>query len=68
MTSTDRHAETPRPTPRRMPTARPVVVDLAIARLEESLATALPDDYDLLVDNLEQILDASRPGARGMRT
>ncbi len=51
----------------RYATSKDQLVDLAIVRLEESVSTALPTDYDLLVDNLEKILDASRAGAGGMR-
>jgi AcrR family transcriptional regulator/predicted DNA-binding transcriptional regulator AlpA len=51
----------------RYATSKDQLIDLAIARLEESIATALPDDYDLLVDNLERILDTSRAAAGGMR-
>jgi AcrR family transcriptional regulator len=51
----------------RYATSKDQLIDLAIARLEESVSTALPEDYDLLVDNLEQILEASRAGAGGMR-
>ena len=48
----------------RYATSKDQLVDLAIARLEQSVATALPDDYDLLVDNLREA-----PGrvARGRR-
>ncbi len=51
----------------RYATSKDQLVDLAIARLEESVSTALPDDFDGLFDNLERILDASRAGAGGMR-
>ena len=51
----------------RYATSKDQLVDLAIARLEESVGRALPDDYDLLFDNLETILEATRASAGGMR-
>jgi glutathione-regulated potassium-efflux system ancillary protein KefG len=51
----------------RYATSKDQLVDLAIARLEESVSTALPDDFDGLFNNLETILDATRAGAGGMR-
>jgi AcrR family transcriptional regulator len=51
----------------RYATSKDQLLDLAIARLEESVGGALPDDYDLLFDNLETILEATRASAGGMR-
>jgi AcrR family transcriptional regulator len=51
----------------RYATSKDQLVDLAIARLEESVGKALPDNYDLLFDNLEVLLEATRTTAGGMR-
>jgi glutathione-regulated potassium-efflux system ancillary protein KefG len=51
----------------RYATSKEQLVDLAIARLEESVNMALPDDYHLLSDNLETLLGATRAATGGMR-
>lgn len=51
----------------RYATSKDQLVDLAIARLEDSVGTALPVGYDALVDNLERLLGRARGTAGGMR-
>jgi AcrR family transcriptional regulator len=51
----------------RYATSKDQLVDLAIARLEESVGRALPEDYDLLFGNLEMLLEATHAAAGGMR-
>lgn len=51
----------------RYATSKEQLVDLAIARLETSVGTAVPEDYDQFVDTLEELLEASRVAAGGMR-
>jgi AcrR family transcriptional regulator len=51
----------------RYATSKDQLLDLAIARLEDSVGTALPEDFDLLFDNLERILAMTRAAAGGMR-
>jgi AcrR family transcriptional regulator len=51
----------------RYATSKETLVDLAIARLEESVATAVPEDYDTLLANLELIIARTRAAAGGMR-
>ena len=51
----------------RYATSKDQLVDLAIARLEESVGTAIPADYDVLVDNLETLLERTRAATGAMR-
>jgi glutathione-regulated potassium-efflux system ancillary protein KefG len=51
----------------RYATSKDQLVELAIARLEESVSTVLPDDYHLLFGNVERILEATRATTGGMR-
>jgi AcrR family transcriptional regulator len=51
----------------RYATSKDQLVDLAIARLEESVSTALPEDYDMLFGSLEMLLEATRATTGGMR-
>jgi len=43
------------------------LIDLAIARLEESMTTSLPKDFDALLSNADQLLELARRTAPGMR-
>jgi glutathione-regulated potassium-efflux system ancillary protein KefG len=43
------------------------LIDLAILRLEESMATSLPTDFDALLSSADQLLDLIRRAAPGMR-
>ena len=51
----------------RYATSKDQLVALAIAGLEESVRTTIPEDYDTLVDNLETALQATRAAAGGLR-
>lgn len=51
----------------RYATSKDQLVDLAIARLEDSVGTAIPVGYDALVENLERLLASARDTAGGMR-
>ena len=51
----------------RYATSKDQLIDLAIGRVEQSLRTILPQDYDLLVDNLPAILQATKASAGGVR-
>jgi glutathione-regulated potassium-efflux system ancillary protein KefG len=51
----------------RYATSKDQLVDLAIARVEESVGTAIPADYDVLVGNLEAILVGTRAATGPMR-
>jgi glutathione-regulated potassium-efflux system ancillary protein KefG len=43
------------------------LIDLAIARIEQSMQTAIPTDYQVMYDNLPQILKTTHAAAGGMR-
>ena len=51
----------------RYATSKDQLVDLAIARVEESIGTAIPADYDVLVGNLEALLERTRAATGPMR-
>lgn len=51
----------------RYATSKDQLVDLAIARLEDSVRVTIPADYDTLVENLEKALQATRAATGGMR-
>ncbi len=51
----------------RYATSKDQLIDLAVARLEESVGTALPADYATLYANLEQLIGTTHAAAGGMR-
>jgi AcrR family transcriptional regulator/predicted DNA-binding transcriptional regulator AlpA len=51
----------------RYATSKDQLVDLAIARVEESVGTAIPADYDVLVGNLETLLERAHAATGAMR-
>jgi AcrR family transcriptional regulator/predicted DNA-binding transcriptional regulator AlpA len=51
----------------RYATSKDQLVELAIARVEESVGTEIPEDYDLLVNNLETLLERTRAATGAMR-
>jgi len=51
----------------RYATSKDQLIDLAIVRLEQSVGTALPGDFESLSNNLETILAATHAAAGGMR-
>jgi glutathione-regulated potassium-efflux system ancillary protein KefG len=51
----------------RYATSKDQLVELAIARVEESVGTAIPEDYDLLFNNLETLLAQTRAATGAMR-
>jgi AcrR family transcriptional regulator len=51
----------------RYATSKDQLVDLAIARVEESVGTAIPSDYNVLFGNLETLLERTRAATGAMR-